>query len=283
MEYVPGAMTRAVYTAYQEGVNIRTVRYSAARTRKNSVEIESSCMSAVFSKSQHYTEPSGAPASMYEITALAALEPEQSGYWLNRISSSTVEIRRDVRLAASAIWRTAQQKTQSRINDSSDTAALMEVAAAKASDYLNNLGDEAAAANTKAVLMKIFCRVLTRYAGRLRRLQPFGDNIELEAEAPKWEDRLMLQLVFEKLERYLSADGVTILTRRRQGHEWNEIAHMLGLPVAVVRSRFWREINNARAALGIDRKRNVGAKRSPDRVQEGSSSEEKSIAGRSRL
>ena len=213
-------------------------------------------MSVGFMKLQHYTEPSSLPASMHESTAVTAIEPEQSGYWLNRVSSSGLEIREDVRLAASAIWRTAQQKTQSRINDSWDTAALMDVAAAKASEYLNGLGDQAASANTKAVLMKIFCRVLMRYDSRLRRLQPVGYKIELQAEPPNWEDRLMLHLVFEKFERYLSADGVTILTSRRHGHEWDEIADMLGLPVTVVRSRFWREIKNAKAELGIGGKKN---------------------------
>lgn len=210
-----------------------------------------------------YTEPSDLPASMCESDAIMAIEREQSGFWLNRVSSSGVELREDVRLAASAIWRTAQQKTQSRIKDSSDAAALMELAAAKASAYLNGLGDRAASANTRAVLMKIFCRVLTRYAGKLRRLQPVGNNIELHTEPPNWEDRLISQLVFEKFERYLSVDGVTILSSRRHGYEWEEIADMLGLPVAVVRSRFWREIENAKAELGISRKTKRRRKANP--------------------
>jgi hypothetical protein len=183
------------------------------------------------------------------------IEPEQSGCWINRSSSSGVEIREDVRLAASAIWRRTQQRTQSRIGDNTDTAALMEVAAAKASVYLNALGDVAAAANIQAVLMKIFCRVLTRYAAKLRRLLPVGNNIELHIEPPNWEERLVSKLVFEKFEHYLSADGVAILTSRRHGHEWEEIAAMLRLPVTVVRSRFWREIENAKTELGIGRKK----------------------------
>ena len=220
-------------------------------------------MGAGFMKFQHYTEPSSLQASMCKSSAVMAIEPEQSGYWLNRISSCGVEIREDVRLAASAIWRAAQRKTQLRIDDSSDTAALMDVAAAKASKYLDGLGDHAASANTKAVLMKVFCRVLTRYAAKLRRLQLVGDYIELQAELPNWEDRLMLQLVFEKFERYLSAGGITILTSRRQGYEWDDIAAMLGMPVTVVRSRFWREIAHAKAKLGIRPKKKRRRKRKP--------------------
>ena len=136
-----------------------------------------------------------------------------------------------MRLAASAIWRCAQQKTQSRIGDTADTAALMEVAAANASEYLNGLGDQAASANTQAVLMKIFCRVLSRYDAKLRRLQPIGHNIELQAQPTNWEERLILKLVFEKFERYLSADSVAVLSSRRRGYEWDDIAQCSGCPL----------------------------------------------------
>ena len=188
---------------------------------------------------REYTGASRLPGPMCESSAVMAIEPEQSGYWLNTLSSSGVQIRRDVRLAASAIWRRAQQKTQSRIGDTADTAALMEVAAANASEYLNGLGDQAASANTPAVLMKMFCRVLTRYDARLRRLETIGHNIELQAQPTNWEERLILKLVFEKFERYLSADAVAVLSSRRRGYEWDDIAAMLGMPISAVRSRFW--------------------------------------------
>jgi hypothetical protein len=137
------------------------------------------------------------------------------------------------------------------MGDSSETGALMELAAAKASEFLDRLGGDAAAANTRAVLLIIFCRLLRSQTIRLHRLELVGRDVESKASIPSWEDEINMALLLEKLERHLTPESVTILRLRRDGHKWTEIAAMLGTSVPAIKTRFWRDIENAKVTLGI--------------------------------
>jgi hypothetical protein len=177
--------------------------------------------------------------------------PEASGCWLDHGSVAGIAIRDDVRAAAVQLWAVACGKTRAIMGDTAETAALMEVAVAQASQYLDGLGQEASPARTPAVLMKIFSRLLRRRATRLERLQPAGQDMEFMASVSSWEDEVNAGIFLQQLERCMSRDGVTILTLRRDGHSWPEIAQMLRTTVAAVKKRFWREIEDAKITLGI--------------------------------
>jgi hypothetical protein len=177
--------------------------------------------------------------------------PEASGCWLDHASVAGIAIRDDVRAAAVQLWVVACGKTRVVMGDTAETAALMEVAVAQASQYLDRLGQEASPSRTPAVLMKIFSRLLRRRATRLERLQPAGQDMEFMASVSSWEDEVNAAIFLQQLERCMSRDGVTILTLRRDGHSWLEIAHMLRTTVAAVKKRFWREIEDAKISLGI--------------------------------
>lgn len=175
----------------------------------------------------------------------------EANYWLKDRSDSGAGIRDDVRAAAAAIWRQARQATERALGDSADAGPLMELAASEASQYLDGLGRASASANSAAVLMKIFRRLLARYAARLRKLEPIGEAIEWQTWVPSWEDSVINQIFFNKLEHHLGEDSVRILSSRRHGYEWDELAAMFEVPVGELRSRFWREVSNAKAKLGI--------------------------------
>jgi len=192
-----------------------------------------------------------------------ASDPEESSCWLARDPASGLEIRAAVRTSAVAIWRWDKMRTELFLGDSADLAPLMETSAVATSAYLDSLGPGAASANVRAVLRKVFCRALARHAGRLRRFEPASPEIESQILEPSWEDSFIRELLFEKLASYLSADAVTILSNRRHGYEWDDIAAMLGMPVAIVRSRFWREIKNAKAKLGVEIKKRRRRRQKP--------------------
>jgi hypothetical protein len=137
------------------------------------------------------------------------------------------------------------------MGDNSETAALMEEAAVRASKFLGRLGKDVSAADTHALLLSIFCRLLYRRAIPLRRLELVGLDVEVKTPVPSWEDEMNMLLFFEQLKHYLSPESVTILGLRRDGHVWDEIAAMLGGSVPTLKKRFWRDIENAKATLRI--------------------------------
>jgi DNA-directed RNA polymerase specialized sigma24 family protein len=183
-----------------------------------------------------------------------AITRDESYCWLDDDSESSVRIREDVRSAAKTIWRQARDATERALGDSAEAGALMEKAAKAASRYLDGLGPAAQAANPAAVLATIFRRRLSRYAARFRRLEPQGRDIDSLAAVPSWEDSVIRQIILEKLAAIVDEDGVTILWTRLAGWSWDELAEMLQITVSAAKSRFWREIENAKAKLGIGQK-----------------------------
>jgi DNA-directed RNA polymerase specialized sigma24 family protein len=181
---------------------------------------------------------------------MAAL-PEESGCWLNSDSTAGVTVREDVRAAVAEVWRVACKKTRIAMGDTTETAGLMEASAARASRFLDRLGQGSVDANPRAILLRIFCRLLSQRAVRLRRLEPVGMDVEIKATAPSWEDEMNMLLFFEKLQHNLPPESVTILGLRRDGHVWDEIASMLKSSVPAVKKRFWRDIENAKVTLRI--------------------------------
>ena len=183
--------------------------------------------------------------------------PEVSGCWLDRGSIDGIALRDDVRNAATAVWPIACDKTRAATGDSTETAELMEVAVMQASQYLDRLKSEASVEPPSALLVTIFNRLLWRRAALLARLQPAGDGIELKASVQSWEDEVNTGLLFKQMESHLSRVGITILSWRRDGDSWQEIAQELGTTVTAVRKRFWREIEHAKITLGIKRQKDA--------------------------
>lgn len=179
---------------------------------------------------------------------------EEANYWLKDRSESGVRIREDVRAAARIIWRRACEATERAMGDRADAGALIEQAAKEASQYIDRLSVTDTSVNPSAVLMRIFRRLLTRHAARFRRLEPQGREIESLVSVPSWEDRVVQQLFLEKLASAVDEEGVTILWLRLAGCKWDELAEMLHTTIPAAKSRFWREIENAKAKLGIRQK-----------------------------
>ncbi|HEY1463138.1 MAG TPA: hypothetical protein VGF44_06960, partial [Terriglobales bacterium] len=177
--------------------------------------------------------------------------PKDSNCWLDSDSTAGVTLREDVRAAAAEIWRSACKKTRIAMGDATETAGLMEASAVRASRFLDRLGKGSVDANPRAILLRIFCRLLSQRAVRLRRLEPVGLDVDIKATSPSWEDEMNMLLFFEKLQHYLSPESVTILGLRRNGHVWDEIASMLKSSVPAVKKRFWRDIENAKVTLRI--------------------------------
>lgn len=59
------------------------------------------------------------------------------------------------------------------------------------------------------------------------------------------------------------------MSSRRRGYQWDDNAAMLRLPITGVGSRFWREITNSKAKLGIgtkDKRRKLRRRRQCQRT-----------------
>jgi len=194
--------------------------------------------------------PEQQPDAQWKVRADPSLS-EAGWCWVDRGSAIGAAIRVDVRAAVGKVWIAACRRTRTAMGDPADTAALMEVAAVRTSQYLDRLHQEEAVERAGAVLMKIFSRLLRRHAERMARLQPAGQDIEFTVSVPSWEDGVNAGIFLEQLEHHMSRAGVTILTLRRNGHSWQEIAQMLQATVSTVKKRFWREIEGAKVSLGI--------------------------------
>jgi hypothetical protein len=177
--------------------------------------------------------------------------PEESGCWLNCGPTTGGDVREDVRKAAAEIWRTACERTRRAMGDATETAALMEAAAARASKFLDRLGEADVPASARAALLSIFCRLLRQRAARLRRVEYVGLEVEVTTTIPSWEDEMNTLLFFEKLQHHLTPESVTILGLRREGHDWDEIAAKLNSSVPAAKKRFWRDIEDAKVELRI--------------------------------
>lgn len=177
--------------------------------------------------------------------------PEENGCWLSRGSTEGIAIRDDVRAAAAKVWGMACRETRIAMGDDAETAALMEIAVAQTSQYLNSPAKRSAPSSAKAVLLKVFRRLLYRRAKRWERLEPIGHEVELRASVPSWEDQVVSVLFLEKLRRYLSQESVNILLLRGDGRTWAEIAQAMNSTTAAVRNSFWRDVDNAKNKLRI--------------------------------
>jgi DNA-directed RNA polymerase specialized sigma24 family protein len=62
-------------------------------------------------------------------------------------------------------------------------------------------------------------------------------------------------LDLENIVRRLSERNSTVLALRAAGHNWEEVAQLLGTSVAAVRNSFWREVREVRQQLRADKRR----------------------------
>jgi predicted transcriptional regulator len=149
------------------------------------------------------------------------------------------------------------------MGDDSETAALMEIAVAQTSQYLNGLAAPQAPRRAQAILTTVFVRLLYRRAQRIERLDPIGDAAESMFSVRSWEDQVNNDLFLEKLTRHMGSRGVKILLLRRDGYTWDDVALALQSTQTAVKKCFWRAIKNAKIRLNIGaRKKEAGASNS---------------------
>jgi DNA-directed RNA polymerase specialized sigma24 family protein len=132
----------------------------------------------------------------------------------------------------------------------------MEDSVAQVSRYLDRIGAPSSSAKN-GLLLLAFSRALRRLAARSRRLEPAGGAVELSSRAVDhgWSRQADARLDLENIVRRLSDRNSTVLALRAAGHNWGEVAQLLGTSVAAVRNSFWREVKDVRRKLQVDEKR----------------------------
>jgi DNA-directed RNA polymerase specialized sigma24 family protein len=104
------------------------------------------------------------------------------------------------------------------------------------------------------LLLLAFSRLLRRLAAKSRRLELAGGVVELSSRLLDrgWSRQVDARLDLENIVRRLSGRNSTVLALRAAGHNWKEVAQLLGSSVAAVRNSFWREIREVRRKLRAD-------------------------------
>jgi hypothetical protein len=151
---------------------------------------------------------------------------------------------------------------ESVLGDSGAAGELMEISVAQASNYLDRKGvpvDSPASPDVSAkshvgLLLVIFWRVLERRRSTLSRLEPIGGIGDLSSRvSDNWSKQIDNRLDAEKIVRLLSEQSRTILALRSAGYEWSDIARLMNVSVASLRSGFWHEIRRLRRKIEIQK------------------------------
>lgn len=172
-------------------------------------------------------------------------------WWDREFDKTGKPIRADVRAAAVEIWEKICSRTQATIGDATDAPELMERCVSRVSLSLDRRHAPLFSQKTAAMLMVAFGRELNRYAAKLRRTQPKGDTIAMEAylSTSDWSRAIESRLDLERVLLLLTPRSRAILALRTAGYDWNEIASFLELTVSVAKNSFWRELDRALAQL----------------------------------
>jgi DNA-directed RNA polymerase specialized sigma24 family protein len=161
-----------------------------------------------------------------------------------------------VRSAAHQVWKEACRRTQSLLADPAPAPELMEDSVAQVSRYLDRMGAPSSSPKN-GLLLLAFSRSLRRLAAKSRRLELAGGAVELSSRMVDrdWARQVDARLDLENIVRRLSERNSTVLALRAAGHNWEEVAQLLGTSVAAVRNSFWREVREVRQKLRADKRR----------------------------
>jgi len=161
-----------------------------------------------------------------------------------------------VRSAAHQVWKEACRRTQSLLADPAPAPELMEDSVAQVSRYLDRIGAPSSSPKN-GLLLLAFSRSLRRLAAKSRRLELAGGAVELSSRMVDrdWGRQVDARLDLENIVRRLSERNSTVLALRAAGHNWEEVAQLLGTSVAAVRNSFWREVREVRQQLRADKRR----------------------------
>lgn len=174
-------------------------------------------------------------------------------------------IRPDVEAAAHLIWARASRRAESLIRDSSQAAELMEVAVAQVSRYLDRGKVPLFSRKLEGLLMLAFCRVLDRYASRLRKIETAGSaDLSCQAVDRTWSRQLDARVELAQVVRLLSGRSQIILSLRYAGYTWRESADLLGVSVSALRNAFWRDVGRVKRLLQTEKKVPSVAQTVPD-------------------
>jgi len=129
----------------------------------------------------------------------------------------------------------------------------MEESVAQVSRYLDRIGAPSSS-QKNGLLLLAFSRSLRRLAAKSRRLELAGGAVELSScmVDRDWSRQVDARLDLEKIVRRLSDRNSTVLALRAAGHDWEEVAQLLGTSVAAVRNSFWRGVREVRQKLRAD-------------------------------
>lgn len=132
----------------------------------------------------------------------------------------------------------------------------MEDSVAQVSRYLDRIGAPSSSPKN-GLLLLAFSRSLRRLAAKSRRLELAGKAVELSSRMVDrgWSRQVDARLDLEIIVRRLSERNSTVVALRAAGHNWEEVAQLLGMSVAAVRNSFWREVKDVRRKLQVDEKR----------------------------
>jgi DNA-directed RNA polymerase specialized sigma24 family protein len=161
-----------------------------------------------------------------------------------------------VRSAAHQVWKEACRRTQSLLADPAPAPELMEDSVAQVSRYLDRIGAPSPSPKN-GLLLLAFSRSLRRLAAKSRRFELAGGAVELSSRMVDrdWARQVIARLDLENIVRRLSERNSTVLSLRAAGHNWEEVAQLLGTSVAAVRNSFWREVREVRQKLRADKRR----------------------------
>jgi hypothetical protein len=178
-----------------------------------------------------------------------AISSHQHPLWWDRESDPVGRtIRPDVRAAARYLWCGMCAYTSSILGDATDTAALLEKSVFQISRYLDQRGAAPFSESVSGLPTVAFCRALSRYAAKVRRVKTVGGTDELADLLPPSNPvrAIDLQLDVERIVRLLSESASLAWTLRSAGHKWEDIASATGTTAVTARQRFWREIKRVR-------------------------------------
>lgn len=157
-------------------------------------------------------------------------------------------IREDVSQAAKAIWKNACTATRSVLGDDVEAAEILERCAGRVSRYLDTRALAMFTQNVNALLFVSFRRELWSVKRRRRIAVDINECADYLNDS-SWAETVELQLDLENLVRQLSSRGRVVLTLRRAGYAWKEVAALLRTTVPEIKKSFWREVVHLRSRL----------------------------------
>jgi hypothetical protein len=181
-----------------------------------------------------------------------AISSHQHPLWWDRESDPVGRtVRPDVRAAARSLWHGLCAYTSSILGDATETAALLEKSVFQISRYLDQRGAVPFGGSVTGLLTVAFCRALSRYVAKVRRVKTVGGTNELADLLPPSNPvrAIDLQLDVERIVRFLNEPASLAWMLRSAGHKWEDIASATGTTADAARQRFWREIKRVRLKI----------------------------------